>query len=153
MQQNLNPKEKKRQQQTTTRNRRNAFPPAASGRRRLLWLCCPLLALAALCPVTAWRFEPRSRNSLERCYSLEVKLNWNIEKWPTATFCEKTTKASHRKQSDGRNRMEPLPFISLFVTNQSRLVCSLNLSQFRGDQFFATRVLHNNFLWNLFSQR
>jgi len=28
---------------------------------------------------------------------------WNIEKWPTATFCEKTTKASHRKQSDGRN--------------------------------------------------
>ena len=28
---------------------------------------------------------------------------WNIEKWPTATFCEKTTKASDRKQSDGRN--------------------------------------------------
>jgi len=27
----------------------------------------------------------------------------NIDKWPTATFCEKTTKASDRKQSDGRN--------------------------------------------------
>jgi hypothetical protein len=27
----------------------------------------------------------------------------NIEKWPTATFFEKTTKAYDRKQSDGRN--------------------------------------------------
>jgi hypothetical protein len=28
---------------------------------------------------------------------------WNIQKWPTATFCKKTTKASDRKQSDGRS--------------------------------------------------
>ena len=27
----------------------------------------------------------------------------HAEKWPTATFCDKNTKASDKKQSDGRN--------------------------------------------------
>jgi len=41
--------------------------------------------------------------------NLVPKIPWNdvtvlnIEKWPTATFCEKTTKASDRKQAGGRN--------------------------------------------------
>ena len=99
----------------------------------LATLCHPLLQFAP-------RLEPRFRKPWN---------NLNIEKWPSAIL--PGTETSDRKLADGREWMELLPFIILFVKNWIRRVCSLHLKRSTKLSFY--QVLLIRFLWNFLSGR
>ena len=113
MQQNLNPKEKKNAQQDYARNQRNGLAPAASGRWRLPSL---LLALRTLAHCTS----PVKKNVHDRPWTDITVLD--SPEMAFTNFWKKTTKASDRKLPDGRELLELLPFIVLFVMHQLRRV-------------------------------
>ena len=116
MQQNLNPKGKKKAKQDNARNQRNGLAPAASGRRRLssLLLACRGLRTLAHCT------SPVKKNVHDRPWTDITVLE--SPEMAFTNFLEKTTKALDRKLPDGRELLELLPFIVLFVMHQLRRV-------------------------------
>ena len=142
MQQNLNPKGKKKSQQGYAGNQRNGLAPrpAASGRRRL-----PALFLAC-----------RGLHTLAHCTS-PVKKTFSAGRGTDLTVLaprnglhqlsgEKTTYASDRKLADGREWLELLSFIVLFVMHRFRRVYLLNLRKstfcYQGAaQYFSVKSL------------
>ena len=97
--------------------------------RRLGAAGCLLFFLACRClrnHADLWVLHVLCWNPVSKRSLIDVSV-WNIQKWPSATFWKKTTKASDRKLANVRERMELLPWIVLFVMHRLRRVYWLNL--------------------------
>ena len=121
MQQNLNPKEKKNHSKTMQEISAMVSRPrhlGAGGCQRFFWLaeaCVPLRTARPPFKKTSTDVPGRPWTDLTVLVSPE---GFYIQKWPSPTFWEKNTNASDRKLPDGRERLELLPFIVLFVMHR-----------------------------------